>query len=226
MFVRIGMVLSVVAVGLAVLGFSGIVVARRGGAPKGTTTMSDAAVLRAIARELTSVGRDRASAGWTPVLIGRALAALRVVAAYAVGRPVAQRRVEWEAAAHEGAVPISRGPLSRPQLVVSSPVTSHAVARALMQTPPLRAADAGRLAALGTALETFTRARYGAGNAGPDQPLDDGLAAAERIVGQLAFETGAFGWTLKTLASRAPQLMHPTPRIGPSQFERNFSVML
>ena len=75
-----------------------------------------------------------------------------------------------------------------------------------MQTPPLRAADASRLAALGTALESFTRARYGAGNAGPDQALDDGLTSAERIAGQLAFETGAFGWALKVIAGRTPQL--------------------
>ena len=47
-------------------------------------------ILGAVAKELDEVQRA-SRGGWTPELIGRALAALRVAGAYAINRPVGQR---------------------------------------------------------------------------------------------------------------------------------------
>ena len=50
----------------------------------------DAAVLRAVSRELNAVQREREGAGWSPALASRALAALRVASSYALRRRVAK----------------------------------------------------------------------------------------------------------------------------------------
>ena len=50
----------------------------------------ESAVLRAAARELEQVRRQRQHEGWTSDLAARALAALRLAGSYALGRPVAQ----------------------------------------------------------------------------------------------------------------------------------------
>ncbi len=50
-----------------------------------------AVVLRGVRRELASIQEHVRSSGWTSDLAGRALAALRIVAAYATARPVTQQ---------------------------------------------------------------------------------------------------------------------------------------
>jgi hypothetical protein len=55
-------------------------------------TLSPAAVLAGVRRELAAIQSDVRSSGWTDQLVGRALAGVRIVAAYATGRPVSQRR--------------------------------------------------------------------------------------------------------------------------------------
>jgi hypothetical protein len=55
--------------------------------------VSDGAILRAIGRELRAVQRAREGEGWTPQLAARALGALRIASAYALGRRVARSAV-------------------------------------------------------------------------------------------------------------------------------------
>src|SRR5262245_25235732 len=52
--------------------------------------VSDSAILGAANRELAAVKRARDDNGWTPALAGRALAALRIAAAYALGHKLGQ----------------------------------------------------------------------------------------------------------------------------------------
>jgi len=86
LFSVIGTVLFVLAGLLALLAV--VRLARRYQKPSaaGDRLITDAAVLRGISRELAAVQRERDRGGWTPELAGRALAALRIAATYAVGR--------------------------------------------------------------------------------------------------------------------------------------------
>src|SRR5262249_1986386 len=66
MLVTVGIVASALGVGLAVLGMTTILIERR----RGTRTqhgavLSDAAVVRAVRRELASIRRERRASGWT-----------------------------------------------------------------------------------------------------------------------------------------------------------------
>jgi hypothetical protein len=55
--------------------------------------VSDGAILRRVGRELNAVQRAREDGGWTSELAARALAALRIVATYALGRRAARAAV-------------------------------------------------------------------------------------------------------------------------------------
>jgi hypothetical protein len=206
MLVRTGIILSALAAGVALVGLSRIVVERRGTAPWSTAVVADAAVLRGISRELASIRRERQASGWTPPLIGRALAALRVLGAYALGRPVSQRPVGPDSPRQDGAVLLRPIGLRLSRIVVSASVTAHAVARALAHTPPGQEDRARRVEALQNGLDAFTRARYGRGDVAPDSALDEGLASGQRIVGHLAFARGRLGRFLRGLAGHAQRL--------------------
>ena len=66
--------------------------------------VSDGAILRAVGRELRTVQRAREDGGWTPGLAGRALGALRIAAAYALGRHVARTLIQEPVDTHQGVV--------------------------------------------------------------------------------------------------------------------------
>jgi hypothetical protein len=86
LFTVIGGVLFAVAGLLALLALVRLLARYRKPAETGSRLISDSAAIRAAARELAVVRRQREDGGWTPELAGRALAALRVAGAYAVGR--------------------------------------------------------------------------------------------------------------------------------------------
>jgi hypothetical protein len=227
--VTAGLVISALGAGLAVLGMTTMLIARRRGPRAGRGGMlSDVTVVRAVRRELASIRRERASSGWTPALIGRALAALRVLAAYALGRPVTQRRVDQPAATYDGAVALLGWGERRPRIVASGAVTTESVASALRPAdeptvgslrdptsqrwfggPPRRTAPAerraGPLEPIHAALQAFTESRYGSGDIATDARLDEGLAVADRLGTRLAIERSRLG-------SIARQAAHLRPR--------------
>src|SRR5215510_1376415 len=84
LFTVIGTVLFVVAGLLALLAIVRVV--RRYRTPSTATAqlITDGAILRGVGRELAAVRRERDGGGWTPDLAGRALAALRIAATYAL----------------------------------------------------------------------------------------------------------------------------------------------
>jgi hypothetical protein len=82
----IGGVLFAVAALLTLLALVRLLSRFRKPAEASTRLLSDSAALRAARRELAAVRRQREDGGWTSDLAGRALAALRVAGAYAVGR--------------------------------------------------------------------------------------------------------------------------------------------
>src|SRR3954468_3796040 len=127
------------------------------------------------ARELADVQKDREQQGWNPALVARALAAPRVAAAAALGRPINQRPTTGPAEAGEGRL-IGRGPRKGTSRVVSAAVTPADVAQQIARLPA-GSSRAGRLEALRSALETFTVAGYGR-EASDQNSLDSALTAA------------------------------------------------
>src|SRR6266550_1940830 len=84
--------LYVVGALVVMSGFTRVLRRRRREAPAAIRLTSDSAILRRVSEELDEVRRVRGIEGWTDALAARALAALRVVAAYAGSHPVTQVR--------------------------------------------------------------------------------------------------------------------------------------
>jgi hypothetical protein len=159
-----GWLLVALGVLLFALALLGLLRRRRVQAPK-ARRFSDAAILAGVRRELAEV-QARSRGGWTSELAGRALAALRVVAAYAEGRPVAQQVTH---AREDG---VLEGQLRIPARFGGSAVVSAAVTAEQSHSE------------LHDALARFAAARYGR-SAAFDATLDEGLDTAVRTADRL-----------------------------------------
>jgi hypothetical protein len=134
--------------------------------------LSESVILRGVRQELASI-REQSRNGWTSDLAGRALAALRVVAAYASGRHVSQRVSTPTKGA--GTAVVSEG-----QLAVSGRLGTSAVVSAA--TTAQQANDELR-----DALAAFAAARYGRDEKFEtklDDGLDTGIRVADRLLAQ------------------------------------------
>jgi hypothetical protein len=88
-----GWFLYALAAGVAALALARFYRAMRSPATAAAiTTVSGGAVLKAASRELAAVSRAKQGQGWTDDLVGRAAAALRIIASYAIGKPAAQTK--------------------------------------------------------------------------------------------------------------------------------------
>jgi len=184
-----GRLLRVVAAGLFALAGMAVVAVLVGRARRRRTEekrasrfLSDAAILAAIRRELASVQAAVRGPGWGPDTTARALAALRVVAAYALGRPVTQKPGVSGTPVLDGQLAL-RGALG-PTALVSSGVTADAVSQALARG----ATDGPALEDLRDGLARFTMARYGRSDVSPAEAtaLDEALDAGRRVARQMA----------------------------------------
>src|SRR5262249_55970315 len=86
----IGGVLFALAGLVAVLALVRLYLRSRRPARAADGLLGDGAILRGVGRELAAVQRQREDSGWTSELAARALAALRIVATYALGRKAAR----------------------------------------------------------------------------------------------------------------------------------------
>ena len=140
-------------------------------------------MLRGCLAALSDV-RSEARGGWTPALVRRALAALRIAAAVAVGRQVTQGFVDSNAVEREGQLAVRAGLLRRRRAVLSAPTTPRAVAEQLGRNHSGPRAGA-TLKQLGDALQVFSAARYGRDSqvdaAVLDSALDEGSSAVRRL---------------------------------------------
>jgi hypothetical protein len=163
---RVAAAIAFVAAGLvAALALVGILRRRRAASAAPGRVLPDGVILSSVHRELAAV-RDESRSGWTPALTGRALAALRIAAAYEAGRPVTQTRAGAGAAAIDGQLAINGR--SREVAFVSGSATGGE--------------------ALRDGLARFTEARYGRDGAFDaarlDGAIDDGLRVVERLAEQ------------------------------------------
>ena len=159
----------VVAALVAMSGVTRAVRRRRREGPAGVRLASDGAILRHVSGELDELRRARAVAGWTDALSARALAALRVVAAYVGSLPVTQARGRGIEPSDGQLVVTGRWP-RRDVALVSASVASAT----------------GHLAELDNAMSRFTARVYGRdgraiGDADLDEALDVGGRALHRL---------------------------------------------
>jgi hypothetical protein len=146
-------------------------------------------ILSACVRSLARLRNDVARSGWTPELAGRALTALRIAGAVALGRPVAQTVVARHVAAAEGQIGIPKGTFGGKRVLVSAPTTVSLIDRAIKDdngASPAGRRDA-RLEQIRDAIRAFNAVRYGRNGAPDRASLDAALGAGTRAVRGMRF---------------------------------------
>ena len=138
-----------------------------------------AAALRDVRAEVSSAG------GWSADLARRALPALRLAGAWALGRPVAQQKVRRGVTVREGQILVRRGWI-RPERTMLSASTTPSQVAAAADREDLGSRTRTALGELRPALETFSNAAYGRGDAPIDRAdldsaLSQGLDAVQRL---------------------------------------------
>jgi hypothetical protein len=136
--------------------------------PKSTTAaahLGPRTILSAVSKELDDVQRS-SRGGWTPELVGRALAALRIAGAYATKRAVGQRPAAASETPLEGVLVVRA--FGRGDVYVSGAATT--------ETSGLASAPAG----LADALKTLTVSRYGRTEK-TDSMADEAVQTALRV---------------------------------------------
>ena len=144
---------------IILLGFVRLIVRTQKRKPVGEHGLEEAAVLRLAARELSAVQRE-SEQGWSDALAARALAAARIVASSALGRPVGQRR-GGTSEAGEGRLVLAGG-RRRKSVTLSGASTPEDLARALERLPTTASPERRQLIEdLQSALRAFTTVLYG-----------------------------------------------------------------
>ncbi len=202
---------GVAALGLVALGALRVVRDRKGVAAVAEKRLSPALAARGALEELVRVRRAAAGNGWTRDAAGRALAALRIASAVALGRPVTQSAMAAGEVPRDGQLQVRHGLLGRGTAALSSSVTAadwraphgdHGTEPLPGDTGPFagrtvhRGAAANRLAGESTATDLqramtlLTAFRYarGDGSADPDaepdaltRALDAGIDRVARL---------------------------------------------
>ena len=181
--------IGVLAAGVLLLGAVRVRREWRGVAAVREDGVSAWRVARTALGELRAVRDATAAEGWTGDLVARALAALRIGAALAIGRPVAQRASDSAADATpvdpEGRLPVRRGLLGRETVLVSSALTERDVD---IELPRVRAESpegVPAVEALRAGLAGFAGVRYGAAAEAPADSLTVNLDAGIEVLQSL-----------------------------------------
>jgi len=205
LFTVIGVTLFVLAGLLALLAVVRLARRYRTATSAAERPITDGAILRGVGRELAAVRRDRnGGGGWTPELAARALAALRVVAAYAVGRRAGYQTIDPRQRAPEptlsdGRLMLRSGLFRGTPIAVSGAVTGQTVARELARAGGSNPRRAAMLESLGQALRTLTVAGYSRDGKLDDTALDEALETGFTVLKRMRIEQT---WVMKRLAMR------------------------
>lgn len=150
---------------------------------EGPAKVSDRAVLGSVARELNEI-QSAAKGGWSADLAARAATALRIAAAYALGRSPRQRVLDAGSSPTDGRLLVTRRGLKTRTIAISSPVTTQELTDALEKLPLTTAHERRTLLEdVRNALASLTRSMYAA-NAG-EGDLDGAITAGVRATEQL-----------------------------------------
>jgi hypothetical protein len=198
----IGGVLFALAALIAVLTLVRLYMRARKPASAADRLVGDGAILRGVGRELNAVQRERESSGWTAALAARALAALRIVGTYAIGKKATRTVAGRESAVarpqshgangHGGQLVIGVGWPRRRHVAVSGAATAQALALAIARAT--NGHRPGELESIQEALARFTVAQYGRPANGDragsfdDVALDESLRNGQQVLSRLKLE--------------------------------------
>ena len=186
------LLMGVGAVGLIVALATGF--RARGPKTEGAGSLEDRLILRLVARELESVRAARLGTGWTADLVGRTMAAMRIVGSYLVQRPPSIKGLDSHEKAPAGVL-VHRDKRGRLTSITSS--LTPARFRGLQPD------DDAHHIALQDALDAFTRAHYGREELLDAGQLDAGIDVALRALGDLERERA---WIARTRAATVARL--------------------
>jgi len=199
LFIVIGTVLFVLAGLLAVLVVVRILARFRKPTVVTTRLITDSTILRGVGRELAAVRRQRNEGGWTPALAGRALAALRIIAAYALDRRVGHMPAGAEGITEDGRLILTAGWPRGKRIAVSGSVTPQVLAKELTSfASTSNARRTSQLAALQDALLAFTSAQFGRDDKLDEGALDQALAIGVQALRQVRLKQI---WLMKRIAT-------------------------
>jgi hypothetical protein len=159
--------------------------------------------LRGCLKSLAEIRGEAARGGWTPQLTSRALASLRIAAALALGRGVAQQYVDADALERPGQLAVRTGIFRRKRALLSAATTSSAMTRRLGDvTLSSRTSSRTRgaqtrvnLQQISDALQAFSAANYGRAAEPDASSLTSALDGAIAAIRRLRFRTM---WPLRT----------------------------
>ncbi len=125
--------------------------------------LTPVALVRRCATAVARLEWDVAREGWTPDLAARAVAVFRIVAAVALGRPVAQAVTRPETPLHQGQLQFQAGLLGRTRLTVSARTAPPAIVQriAALGATERERREQVMLERVRDALAVFTTACYG-----------------------------------------------------------------
>jgi hypothetical protein len=152
-------------------------------APVAARPIRSRAVLAGCQRALGRLKSNVAHTGWTPELAARALAVVRIAAAVALGRPLAQTLVDSNVPRQDGQIVLRKGMLRR--ALISAPTTqdSFAIQPGTGNGPGPRARVV--IEELRESLQTFSATCYGRADhldtTALDSALDNGMRAIQRL---------------------------------------------
>jgi hypothetical protein len=142
-------------------------------------------LLHASLRVLSQVKDDAARAGWTSELSRRAVAALRIAGATAVGKQVAQNVVTRNAPERDGQVVVSTRWPKRKRVLLSAATTAMTITRELDNGLGADARTRSSAESIAQAIGVLSAAGYGrtspSDNAALDAALDDSTEAVRRL---------------------------------------------
>jgi hypothetical protein len=141
-------------------------------------------VLRTCVRGTTELKSEVARTGWTPELIARALAMIRVAGAAATGQPITQAQADTQKQEREGQVLVRNGMFRSTRSLISAPTTAATLDEQLAHGNGVRS-DPATQALVGEirdSLRVLNAARYGRNGHINPAALDDAL---ERAVGAI-----------------------------------------
>ena len=155
--------------------------------------LPDRAVASGASRELAEAQALATADGWTDTAVARALAAIRVIAALAIRRPISEKVLKANAPVPEGRLAVAHGRVRTMRASVSSAVTATDVAVAgsrLDDSVPL--AHRHQLVGLQSALAEMTAALYQQAPVRDAATLNEAIRHARAVANDLRRERNAW----------------------------------
>lgn len=147
--------------------------------PADQRDLSTGSLLGVATREFAALSQQRQSSGWTDELMSRALSAIRIAAAGAIGRSISQRTVAAGADEGEGRL-FAKGPRRGTTRIVSASTTPADLTRYLARLPQSDARRSG-IETLRDSLVSFTGSQYSRSGTRDESVLDTALEAATGV---------------------------------------------